>query len=87
MSPQKKTPKATQHSLKGVARRELGIELDKRHQRVTGAASCPPTCSSTPLMMSWYCSRWRRRWRQRWKTPDSRRSRRSSIGRFWLWSG
>jgi DNA polymerase-1 len=32
MSTQKKTPKATQHSLKGVARRELGIELDKGHQ-------------------------------------------------------
>jgi len=32
MSTRKKTPKATQHSLKGVARRELVIELDKGHQ-------------------------------------------------------
>lgn len=33
MRPQnKKAPKATPHSLEGVARRELGIELDKEHQ-------------------------------------------------------
>ncbi len=32
MSPQKKTPKATSHSLKAVAKRELDIELDKEHQ-------------------------------------------------------
>jgi len=32
MSTRKKTPKTTQHSLKGVARRELGIELEMKHQ-------------------------------------------------------
>jgi DNA polymerase-1 len=32
MSPKKKQPKATPHSLRGVARRELGLELDKEHQ-------------------------------------------------------
>ncbi len=32
MSPQKKNTKASPHSLKSVARRELGIELDKEHQ-------------------------------------------------------
>ncbi len=30
---QKKSPKATPHSLEAVARRELGIELDKTHQK------------------------------------------------------
>ncbi len=32
MSPKKKTTKAKPHSLENVARRELGIELDKEHQ-------------------------------------------------------
>jgi DNA polymerase I len=32
MTPQKKTPKPTPHSLKSVSRRELGVELEKEHQ-------------------------------------------------------
>src|SRR5215211_5376241 len=32
MTPQEKTTKPTPHSLEGVARREIGIELDKEHQ-------------------------------------------------------
>ena len=32
MSPQQKKPKEKPHSLQSVARRELGIELDKEHQ-------------------------------------------------------
>ena len=43
MSQQKKNPKATPHSLEGVARRELGIELDKTHQKADWGGELPPS--------------------------------------------
>lgn len=42
MSPQKKNPKAKPHSLESVARRKLGVELDKEHQTADWGASSPP---------------------------------------------
>ncbi len=42
MSPKKKARKATPHSLEGVARRELGVELDKEHQAAEWGGELSP---------------------------------------------
>jgi DNA polymerase I-like protein with 3'-5' exonuclease and polymerase domains len=42
MSPKKKKSKAKPHSLESVARRELGIELDKEHQRADWGGELSP---------------------------------------------
>ena len=42
MSPQEKKPKEKPHSLQSVARRELGIELDKEHQTANWGGELTP---------------------------------------------
>ena len=42
MSPQQKKPKKKPHSLQSVARRELGIELDKEHQTANWGGELTP---------------------------------------------
>ena len=43
MSPQEKKPKEKPHSLRSVARRELGIELNKEHQTANWGGELSPT--------------------------------------------
>ena len=42
MSPQQKKPKEKPHSLQSVARRELGIGLDKEHQTANWGGELTP---------------------------------------------
>jgi ribonuclease D len=77
----------TSHSLDSVAKRELGLELDKTHQSSDWGGTLTPEMIEYAAKDVEVCFRYTKSSRRRSKKQTLPTSQISSIGRYRLWSG